>query len=371
MRPTRRAFLTTAASVWAAPALLKACSHTARKTRNVMVVTLDGFRPEEMFGGAAEALLTKRAGVADETATRKDFWRDDAAARRSALMPFVWSTVATKGQLYGDFAANSRAILTNGKKFSYPGYNEMFTGAPDDRVDSNDKVPNPNINVFEWLNEKPDFRDRVAAFCCWDVFPYILNRERSKLLVHAGWEPIPGASDSDVKRLLNRMLANLPRDWGNSHYDALAFEAGLDHLQTQRPRVMYFGFGETDEYAHEGRYDRYLDAAHRADAMIERLWLTLQGMPEYQGTTSLVLTTDHGRGGIPDGWKNHGANVEGAENIWIGVLGPDTAALGARRDCETVRQSQVAATIAALLGEDFCAAIPNAAPPIAEAIGSS
>ena len=38
--------------------------------------------------------------------------------------------------------------MTNGKKCSYPGYNEIFTGAPDPRIDSNDKKPNPNVTVF-------------------------------------------------------------------------------------------------------------------------------------------------------------------------------------------------------------------------------
>jgi hypothetical protein len=40
------------------------------------------------------------------------------------------------------------------------------------------------------------------------------------------------------------------------------------------------------------------------------------------------------------------------------VLGPDTPALGERKDCAEVTQSQVAATVAALLGEDWKTAEP-------------
>jgi len=44
-------------------------------------------------------------------------------------------------------------------------------------------------------------------------------------------------------------------------------------------------------------------------------------------------------------------------------MGPDTPALGVHEGA-TVTQSQLAATIAALLGEDFRAAVPAAAPPL-------
>src|SRR5262249_7303099 len=154
---------------------------------------------------------------------------------------------------------------------------------------SNDRVPNPNITVFEWLNSIPGYQGRVAAFCCWDVFPFILNRARGGVLVHAGWEPIGGVGRDDVRESLNRLVLELPRAWSNSHYDGLAFEAALHHLQGWGPRVLYIGFGETDEYAHEGRYDLYLDAAHQADGMIAELWRVLQSHLSYRGSTTLVL----------------------------------------------------------------------------------
>ena len=89
----------------------------------------------------------------------------------------------------------------------------------------------------------------------------------------------------------------------------------------------------------------------------------VQEMPEYKDKTALVLTTDHGRGLTRVDWTDHGKKVIGAEFIWIAVLGPDTPGRGVRENVETT-QSQVAATIAALLGEDFNAACPQAAPPL-------
>jgi hypothetical protein len=83
----------------------------------------------------------------------------------------------------------------------------------------------------------------------------------------------------------------------------------------------------------------------------------------------LIITTDHGRGsGLVD-WKNHGAMIEGAEDMWMAFLGPDTPPLGERKNCERVTQSQIAATLAAFLGEDYHADVPNAGAPIADVLG--
>jgi hypothetical protein len=89
-------------------------------------------------------------------------------------------------------------------------------------------------------------------------------------------------------------------------------------------------------------------------------------MPEYRGTTTFIITTDHGRGNDAK-WTDHGEKVEGAEDIWIGVLGPDTPARGVA-SAGRLTQSQIAATVAALLGKDFRAASSAAAAPIAGAL---
>ena len=52
----------------------------------------------------------------------------------------------------------------------------------------------------------------------------------------------------------------------------------------------------------------------------------------------------------------------------MGFLGPDTAGLGERAKISPVTQNQVAATIAALLGEDYGAAVPKAGKPIMEVV---
>ena len=135
------------------------------KTRNVILVMTDGFRWQELFTGADPALMTKEIGGVKNTNTlRADFLRDTPEKRREALMPFFWSTIAKEGQLYGNQHKGSIAHVTNGKNFSYPGYSEILCGFSDPRIDSNAKKPNPNVTLLEWLNQKPAFAGRVAAF---------------------------------------------------------------------------------------------------------------------------------------------------------------------------------------------------------------
>jgi dienelactone hydrolase len=97
----------------------------------------------------------------------------------------------------------------------------------------------------------------------------------------------------------------------------------------------------------------------------------MQDIDQYRGQTTFVITTDHGRGRGLTGWKSHGEKIPESENIWIGILGPDTPPLGESTEARTVTQSQVAATVAAALGEDFVKAMPGVAAPIAGAIRSA
>jgi len=340
-----------------------------RRTQNVVIVMTDGLRWQEVFSGADAALLDRKTGgVADPAALRKQFWRDTPEARRAALLPFLWSEAASQGQIFGDRTAGATARVSNGLNFSYPGYSEAFCGVADPRIDSNDKRYNPNLNVLEFLHGRPAFAGRVAVFGAWELFPWILNAPRSGLPVNAGYEPfrLPGAEPK--LGLLNRLKVETEY-WEGEPFDSFVFHTALEFLRLQKPRVLAVLLGETDEWAHAGRYDLYLKAAHRFDRYVRELWETLQSMPEYRGATTLILATDHGRGPGKKTWRSHGRRLPESQYVWMALLGPDTPPLGVRRGAAPVTQAQLAATIAALLGEDFRSAVPAAAAPLAGVTG--
>jgi hypothetical protein len=333
----------------------------------------DGLRWQEVFTGADPLLLNEaNGGIWDkEEHLRKEFWREDASERRRALLPFLWNTVAVRGQIFGNQALASVARVTNGLAFSYPGYNEMLTGRPDPKIDSNEFGPNPNISVLEWLNTLPDLHGKVSVFATWATFKDIFNVARSHLPLQVGWDAPYHGSLTPQQALLNRLYQTTTRLYEEDVYDAFLQVPLLESFTIQQPRVLFVGYGETDDWAHAGRYDLVLHSAHHFDHFVSELWERLQGLPAYRDSTTFIITTDHGRGSGPTEWKEHGVEQKGSENIWIAVLGPDTPPLGERRQTAEVHQAQIAATVAALLGKDYRKAVPAAAPPISEVLGRS
>jgi hypothetical protein len=373
---SRRIAYHAGACLWLLWAALGGVAHAQMaaplKTRNVVLIVSDGLRWQEIFTGADEQLLNeKNGGIWDkEESLRAQFWRPDPNERRKALFPFLWSTVAERGQIFGNQHKGSIARVTNGLAFSYPGYNEMLTGHPDRRIDSNEFGPNPNTSVFEWLNGLPELHGRVTAYATWATFKDIFNVKRSQLPIHVGWDAPYSGTPDPRQQLLNRLYQTMTRLDDEDNYDSFVQIPLLDSFATQQPRVLFVGYGETDDWAHAGRYDLVLHAAHQFDHFVEELWNRLQSLPQYKDTTTFIITCDHGRGSGPTEWKEHGVEQKGSENVWIAVMGPDTAPLGERSNVPEVHQAQIAATLAALLGKDYPKAQPLAAAPIVDVVGT-
>ena len=341
------------------------------KTQNVFLITADGLRWQEVFRGAEDMPFNKEFGnFGNSNAIRKEFWRETPEARREVLFPFLWGTVAKQGQLWGNRDKGSEVRVSNGRNFSYPGYNEFLTGYADPKIDSNDKILNANTNVFEWLHGKPEVRGRVAAALNWDVLPWILNAPRAGFPVWSGFDVPSGTERLAVPAALTEMVERGRTIWSGVLLDTFVGYAAKHAVRTMKPRAMYVSFGETDDWAHEGNYERYLRGAREFDRFIGELWELTQSIPEYRGTTTFVISVDHGRGPAPVAWKNHGKEIVDSAYLWFAVIGPDTAALGERSNMPPIRQAQIAATVGAFVGQNFHDAFPQSAPPIAEVIGT-
>ena len=350
-----------------APASAQLPAHPL-KTRNVVLIVSDGLRWQEIFTGADPTLMDgEHGGIwADPKELKREFWRDDVSDRRKALFPFLWGVVAKQGQILGNQTKGSMARVTNGMAFSYPGYNEMLTGHPDPKIDSNEFGTNPNLTVFEWLNKMPEFHGKVAVYGTWNVFKDIFNEKRSSLVMQAGWDLPEKGKLTPRQQLLNKLYQTTTRFDADDVFDSFLQVPLLEYVKADHPRVLFVGYGETDNWAHQGRYDLVLESAHGFDRFVQQLWEEMQSMPEYRDQTTFIVTTDHGRGsGLVD-WKEHGVDQKGSENIWIAIMGPDTPARGERENSGTVTQAQIAATVAAFLGQDFPHEVPAAAAPLAD-----
>lgn len=324
------------------------------KTENVFLITLDGYRWQELFTGADSVLIRTEEYTENPEQMIEKFWHKDPLVRRKLLMPFFWGTIANEGQLYGNRKYGNKVNLTNTFWFSYPGYNEILTGYADPRINSNDKMNNPNVTVLEFINQQEGFNGKVAAFGSWDVFPYIINEERSGIPVNAGFEPAKGDNLTEREVFLNTLQQQIPSPFGSVRLDAFTHHYALEYIKKNKPRLVYIAYGETDDFAHQGKYDAYLKSAHQTDAFIKDLWDYVQSHEQYKDKTTFIIATDHGRGTEPlDAWKHHGDEVTGADEVWFAVIGPDTPAKGELKKEAQYYQSQIAATVAHFLGLDY------------------
>ncbi|MBS1669645.1 MAG: alkaline phosphatase family protein [Bacteroidetes bacterium] len=317
---------------------------------NIYIITTDGFRWQELFTGADSALINDERYVGDIPLMKQLYWDNDIETRRRKLMPFMWEVIAKDGQIYGNRLWGNKSNAANPYKISYPGYNEIFTGYPDPRIMLNIPRSNKNINILECLNNDPTYHGKVVTFSSWYVFPFILSAKRNGLPVNSGYENMQG--EDSVFGLIDRVQDNIsPKN--HTRYDWLTYINAKEYIDKHHPKIVFLSLGETDEFAHEGHYDQYLQHANAVDKMIEDLWYFVQTSPDYKGKTSFIITTDHGRGKTQENWTNHSLFTKGSAQTWLAMMGPGIEPLGEIKLQQQIYQKQIAATIAFLLNTEF------------------
>lgn len=334
-----------------------------RLTENIIIITTDGFRWQEVFKGMDSAIANNsKFNQGDSEYIFKNYWGHNENERRKKLMPFLWSTILSKGQLVGNRVLGSKVDNANPFWFSYPGYSEIMTGYADTAINRNDYPANPHVTVLEFLNRQPKLKGRVAAFAAWDAFDRILNEKRSGIPVINAFDTVPGKGLSPRQKMVNKMLSDSYRPWGEAEcLDVFTHHAALEYLRMKKPKVLYIAYGETDEWAHSGQYRSYLDAGRQVDAWIKDIWNFIQNDPQYKNKTTLLVTTDHGRGHfIKEEWTSHNNKIQGANEIWFAAIGPDSPVRGELKSEMQLYQQQFAQTIAGLLGYTYKASHPIA-----------
>ena len=320
---------------------------------NIFIITTDGFRWQEDFNGADSLILNNPHYVKDTALLKQMFWDTSVDERRKMLMPFVWKTLAKQGAVYGNRNYDNKVSVANPYRFSYAGYNEIFTGYADNSIIANRKKYNSNQTVLDFLNDQPEYKNKVAAFTSWNLFEYIFNKKESAIYLNSGYQTIAHDSLTEKEILANGVQQHAVDNLQSTRNDMLTFVTAKEYIQTQHPKVVYIGFGETDEYAHGGNYDEYLQSAHLFDEYLSQLWYLANKDPFYKNNTSFIITTDHGRGQKPNTWVRHDMFTKGSSNIWLMTLGPKFETKGEVKINAAIYNEQLAQTIARLLGYNF------------------
>ena len=333
------------------------------KTKNVIIISMDGYRWKELFRGADSGLLFDKKYISQDSAwCVEKYWAANEKARREKLMPFVWQQIAKQGQLYGNRDFGNCVNVKNKYWFSYPGRSETFCGYYDSLVNSNDYPDNPNENVLEFINKHKGYTGKVVTFASWDAVARIINRNRNGMLVNINGEDVKSNTITALQKEANAMQHFVPDVFGKGErMDANTYAMTKAYMSASHPRVVYIDFGDNDEFAHGEKYDFYLDAAHKIDLMISDLWRYMQQDPFYKNQTTILIFPDHGRGNGTE-WTSHGSKIPYANETYLMVMGPDTPALGEVKTNGQIYQDQFAQTVAQLLGFKFTANHPVAEP---------
>jgi len=323
---------------------------------NIIIVTTDGFRWQEVFKGMDSVIAINPAfNQHDSSGIFKEYWATTPEERRRKLLPFIWNTMASQGQIYGNRLFGNKVDNANPYWFSYPGYSEIFCGFVDTAINTNAYPPNPHTNVMEFINHQPDFKGKVAAFGSWDAFDRILNETRSGFPVISANDTCGGSHPDAEEKLINKMKRDSYNPLGKEVcMDVFTQYGAMNHLKKDKPRVLYIAYGETDEWAHAARYLDYLNAAHHVDQWLSDLWNFVQSDPQYRNKTAIFITVDHGRGDEDKSkWTSHNNKIADAHEIWFAVMGPGIAAKGEVKAPMQLYQKQYAQTFAQLLGLNF------------------
>jgi phosphopentomutase len=134
---------------------------------------------------------------------------------------------------------------------------------------------------------------------------------------------------------------------GDFRRDRETAALALHFLRAKRPRFLFLGLGETDEYAHRNDYRGYLHALVQSDRVIGEVAAALAELEADGRRTTLFVTTDHGRSAS---FTGHGESAPESADVWLVASGFGIGARGPVSGAGPRRLADVATTIRLLAG---------------------
>lgn len=150
---------------------------------------------------------------------------------------------------------------------------------------------------------------------------------------------------------LYRSNIEFPDPADATHQDIRSFNALMDILDTDHPRLMLINLAQVDEQGHLGTWGSYEYSFRKADEIVDAIWRRIQSDPFYRDKTTLMVLTDHGRNDDAHGaYRHHGCPCKGCRHSFLLVLGPDTPAGVTTGTFHTL--VDLSPTVGAILGFD-------------------
>lgn len=289
---------------------------------NVILISLDGVRPEE-FSNKPDPLFSP--------------------ADSAEIMPHFWSTLVKEGVLIGMPGSGSVATVANTANVSLPGYHGLMAGQPTGCGTNSCGRTTVETLGERLVRELKLKREQVALVASWTKLPLAFESTQGKTFTNGGFEPL------DDKELNRDQVIDMP-PWKENRFDKYTWGHAMGYLEKHRPRFLYVSINDTDDWAHLNDYPKTLGALRMYDGWLKDFFKKLDSMGDYGKNTTVLLTTDHGRGGTKATWKDHGSSIPESREIWIYARGPKTARKGVIQGGPVRTHSDIRPTIESIFG---------------------
>lgn len=253
----------------------------------VLMITLDGVRWQEIFNGTDPVMFHGQKMSAKE------------------LLPNLHYQFVERGMVVGK---DSMFVATGPNHISLPGYLEIMRGHPSTDCQENDCEPRLKEDTMA------DLFNKSAVFASWDTIRKTVGKSVDSSVVNCGRSfRSTGWHKAELED-----NQNFPEVWGDYPYrpDDLTEKAAIDYLQYYSPDFMWISLGDTDEWAHYGDYDKYVESLQQADKFVG-MAVEMVKRGEDGNDFTFIVTADHGRG---LNWQHHGWDKESARD-WVMMAG--------------------------------------------------
>lgn len=247
----------------------------------IVLVTIDGVRWQEIFNGTDSSLYQNHPLLPQE------------------IIPNIYHYFVNQGMAIGK---NSQIIASGTNHISLPGYLEMMRGFP--TIDCTTNLCEPELTTTLLDNYQ-----NVTVISSWDTIKKSTTNQPNKFNINSGrnyrtnkYLQLPIHDDQDFKGYVGHL---------DYRPDEFTMKTTLDYLSIEKPELLWVSLGDTDEYAHNGNYKKYISALKKADYFIGEI------IQEYDENTVFIVTTDHGRS---KDWTSHGYDADSAR-VWLMMYG--------------------------------------------------
>jgi len=225
------------------------------------------------------------------------------------LLPRIWSEVAPRSTVFLD-------CKTVEQSFTTPGFNTILSGV---WQHGPNRSRRDDHGYFDNRSESPSLFEYFAQ--ARGERALMVHNKKNVLVTDFSIHPVFGSAFAPE-------VVFVDPGRGAQRYtsDGELYDVVIQTIDENEPDFLFVAFGSVDLAGHSQSFGIYGQTLMAADRYVADLWAYLQTHPAYQGRTTLILTTDHGRHleGSYGGFAGHGGMCDGCRDLMALVAGPDT-----------------------------------------------